>query len=134
MNIKVGMYVKFKNGNIAKLIEIEDEYPQTITKYKFDNIIGYITVSQYYYPKYISSCYASGIEDYIRNDIKPSFNIIDLIEEGDYVNGKLITSKDEISKRLYSEMRNDYEVIVEQGIYKIVTKEKFASMEYKVNL
>jgi hypothetical protein len=132
MNIEVGMYVKFKNGNIAKLIEIEDEYPQTITKYKFDNIIGYITVSQYYYPKYISSCYASEIEDYIRNDIKPSFNIKDLIEVGDYVNGReVIDIKMKCDETIKCLITKGYDITNEM-IKSIVTKEQFKSSEYVV--
>lgn len=71
---------------------------------------------------------------YTVNDIKKaSHNIIDLIEVGDYVNGR------EVIDIFYNE--ND-EVIgidtrgsvdyVESGIKSIVTKEQFESMEYRL--
>ena len=65
--------------------------------------------------------------------IKASHNIIDLIEVGDYVNGKEITSKDENRKRLYAEMIQDYVYFDERDIKSIVTKEQFEAMEYKID-
>jgi len=74
----------------------------------------------------------------IKEIIKSSPNIIDLIEVGDYVNGHRI---EEISinkydvKVLYYEIPSDYgyEEMLAKQIKSIVTKEQFESMEYKVN-
>lgn len=74
----------------------------------------------------------------VDNIVKASFNIIDLIEAGDYVNGYKVSFKG-----------NDYQPFVqcdypvqkgttnhyrfyEKAIYSIVTKEQFEAMEYKV--
>ena len=63
--------------------------------------------------------------------IKASYNIIDLIEVGDYVNGMKV---DSISKTLvYHFYTNDMECAMHEGdIKSIVTKEQFKSMEYRL--
>lgn len=70
---------------------------------------------------------------------KHSFNIIDLIEEGDYVNGDKITHIDEkgykygekcvTSEAYYSDSDTDF---LNKDIKSIVTKESFKGSEYKV--
>ena len=76
------------------------------------------------------------LKEYI---VKHSFNIIDLIEEGDYVNGIYI----ECTKGAYLEtLEHDYEnsdlghieylKIYPYDIKSIVTKEQFKNIEYKV--
>lgn len=61
--------------------------------------------------------------------VKHSFNIIDLIEEGDYVNGRFVEFvHDEYN---YIEVdSSDDDVIYEKDIKTIVTKEQFKSVEY----
>lgn len=118
MEIKVGEYVRTKDGVIAKLDYVEEEF------YYFDNYlyreyedeIDFLTVEQL--PEYIT---------------KHSPKIIDLIEVGDYVNGKEIHEIDEQRKRLYSYERDDYHIFNERDIQRIVTHEQMEEMEYKVN-
>ena len=66
--------------------------------------------------------------------IKHSFNIIDLIEVGDYVNGWRIdgVSKDKNGHVIYVQ---NYEVpgFNEREIQSIVTKERFLESEYRIN-
>lgn len=83
MKLEVGMYVKFKNGNIGQLKQIDESlfYPQ----YYFDNIIDQVPVSQYYYLKDVYDCNENNLKKIIKKDKKPSFKIIDLIEVGDIV-------------------------------------------------
>ena len=106
--MKVGDYVRTKNGLIGKIIFLDEE------KVKMD-LIEIISYRNY-------------------NDIiKSSPNIIDLIEVGDYVNGIRV---DEIKNRqlrtssyydgYICNLCSDYE------IKSIVTKEQFERMEYKV--
>lgn len=127
MNLKVGMYIRTLDG-ISKVIEVRDS-----------NIVGRFAN-----------------EDgniYFMNEIMcaPSFNIIDLIEVEDYVNGKeviAIYEKDDsfignsnyIFKEKTIEVSNDnYETIptdclfTNDEIKSIVTKEKFEEIEYKVD-
>ena len=67
--------------------------------------------------------------------LKMSENIIDLIEMGDYVNGERVEEvfRDGIvyydKLRIHTTENNDY---FEEDIKSIVTKENFASMQYKL--
>ena len=64
---------------------------------------------------------------------KPSFNLTELIEKGDYVNGVRITEiKDgKPFKEDYNDPYFSY-YFEEEDIKSIVTKEQFESMKYKV--
>lgn len=112
--MKVGDYVRTEDGKIAKVIDIEESltfagYEKRITTDKFK--------------------YSSRDTIIIK---KSSPNIIDLIEVGDYVNGKEITGVDEYTKQLTYEYGETTMYIGSENIKSIVTKEQFESMEYKV--
>ena len=70
--------------------------------------------------------------------IKHSKNIIDLIEVGDYVNGYKVRGKTNekvvVDYYCYSEelAGGNWLTFYKANIISIVTKEQFASMEYKV--
>lgn len=120
MEIQVGEYVRTNQGYIAKLEDIDKEFMY------FDNVIMCYYEETKLLP--INVEMLDGIflkaEDYV---VKHSFNIIDLIEEGDFVNDKKvkINYKDAI-------LFEDGENIVEQQIKSILTKEQFQAMEYEV--
>ena len=112
--IKVGEYVKLKGGYIGRIVNINDYRPPEQT-------------------------YAiSGIspEDVVfvgEGDIVYSSpNIIDLIEIGDYVNGRLVKriGDYETFKRIDFEEYEDY--IYEYDIKTIVTKEQMEKIMYRV--
>ena len=116
MEIKVGDYVRTKNGKI-----------RTVKN----------TVAQYYITDRLN---ISDNNQFTKEDIvKHSKNIIDLLEVGDYVNGHLLV---ELSENVYNQKLVTTEVdgkdgairhhYLERGIKSIVTKEQFSSMEYKV--
>ena len=67
---------------------------------------------------------------------KPSFNPVDLIEVGDYVNGMYIAEiKSLKNNTMICMVDSDYEcttTILNEDIKSIVTKEQFESMSYKV--
>ena len=112
VKLEVGMYVRYKNFanifKIAKIVELElsdnDCYENY---YHFDNEDG-------------------TLEGFIT---KASFNIIDLIEAGDYVNGKYVKE--------INQYKDGKSIIVligiidENDIKSIVTKEQFESVGYK---
>ena len=113
--IEKGMYIRTKYGKIG---EIEG--------YISDLIYDYILTKDK--------------ELVVKKDItKASYNIIDLIEEGDYVNGVKVTFK-AITKhenKLYTTPDNlnssNVEFILDNSdIKSIVTKEQFKNMEYKI--
>lgn len=125
--IKVGEYVRTKQGYIAKLININREFgllefDKNIYKesYKPSNIINFNKFNKRY--------------------LKHSKNIIDLIEVGDYVNGQLIEKihKKEKDKIYYEFLQNEdgsYEVMEMcelKNIKSIVTKEQFSNIKYRL--
>ena len=64
------------------------------------------------------------------NKMKPSPDIIDLIQEGDYINGYKVA---EVSKNGVSYMEETEGQLYDIGnIKSIVTKEQFESMQYEV--
>lgn len=109
--IKVGEYVRSYLGTIGKVTKIDSN---TNTKFLYEHKT-LITIE--------------------KNVYKHSKNIIDLIEVGDYVNGEKVDTvlRDGIiyydKLRIHTTEYNDY---FEEDIKSIVTKEQFASMEYKI--
>ena len=115
-SIEIGEYVRTKDGYIAKITEIDHHI-------WFDSIINKISGI---------SRYSLSEEEFSNLVIKHSKNIIDLIEVSDYVNGKEIHEIDENRKRLYSYEKDDYNIILNRDIQRVVTKEQFSNMEYRV--
>ena len=120
MELKEGMYVRTQKG-IGKVVE-----------HKKHESWGYLVkiIGQY-------SCYTHTSNGELTDVIKASYNPIDLIEEGDYVNGYKVV-----------EIIKDFKVIVDKSelntndgnyylksftnnqIKDIVTKEQFETMKY----
>lgn len=125
--IKVGEYVRTKQGYIAKVTK-----QLTYSVYCFDSKVEY----------------SLGIPEYRLQDtifdkviVKHSLNVIDLIEEGDYVNGyKVIDVLENLETgELHLEMTMDYTnpelgdcTIYNKDIKDVVTKEKYNQMKYIV--
>lgn len=115
--MKVGDYVRTKNYGICKIIDIYNEDKIELDKINAFGIKGV--------------CYN------VENIIKSSPNIIDLIEVGDYVNGKLVTHAEDVytTDNIYigKEVFVNYEeLIIEEDIKSIVTNEQFSQMEYRI--
>ena len=115
--IKVGEYVRTKKGSIGK--------------FKFTGADDTDNIIVYFKNQYGTTC----VDE--TEIVKHSFNIIDLIEVGDYVNGEKITRiippdicGDEVleNARIFTETKEIYE----SDIKSIVTKEQFESIKYKV--
>ena len=68
------------------------------------------------------------------NVIKASYNIIDILEIGDYVNGYKITDIDcyEYEKELFFDTNQIISTFVNEEIKTIVTHEQMEQMAYKV--
>ena len=120
MEISKGMYIRFKNNKgiqyIGKLINI-NEYREQCFKYA-------IEVTWY--------------DDYIfigDNDIigEPSFDLIDLIKDGDYVNGYKVTYIDKDNQIIRVDGFGwGTNIIRKDNIKNIVTKEQFQNCKYVV--
>ena len=102
--IKVGEFVRTKTGNITKIIKVKDTVIWT------DEFMD------------VFARYNEGIIE--KKDIsKHSFNIIDLIEVGDYVNGKLVRGKAENNlETLYICLDNMKTIHTAKDIKSILTK------------
>lgn len=112
--LEVGIYVRTKWGYICELININD-FREPSMKYGVE-------------ANYLKDVMFIGDEDIL----KASHNIIDLIEVGDYVNGKEIEQI--INNELYFETSDMASKISfkEKDIKSIVTKEQMEQMAYKV--
>ena len=111
--MKIGDYVRTKNGIIGKIID--KNMAEVDNRYELDYN------NKLYYYEQIS---------------KSSSNIIDLIEVGDYVNGCLVLDIAYAPKKaIYLlEKDNHFDLIprMNKDIKSIITKEQFEEMEYKI--
>ena len=113
MEIKVGEYIRTKDGVIAKVTYV-DIMMVDCDRDVFDlNNLAMMEIPTEY------------IEEYI---VKHSSNIIDLIEEGDYVKGLRIANN--VDGVLFLSKVNNQ--ILNEPIQNIVTTEQFNQMKYIV--
>lgn len=121
MELKEGMYIRFE-GMINKILELDEDY---------------IVFDVNWYDHWADEISRMKIDEFIK-EYKPVFkdNIIDLIEVGDYVNGRCVgrsVHNGFIKLEVYSydDYGDDY-LLVNEDIKSIVTKEQFENMSYKV--
>jgi len=100
--MKIGDYVRFKNGEIEKIHSFAEK----------DNPLFNILINARYHNI---------------NEIEKYGKLIDLIEVGDYVNGRPVLLKE--NNELVCGLLLRYK---EENIEDIVTKEQFESMKYEV--
>ena len=122
MKLEVGMYVRTKEGHIDKIIKIDNKALNgrtiQVKKGELDCCMGYEDFTDLFNPSHYE---------------KASFNIIDLIEAGDYVNGSRVISiktNENNIKWVYTNNENAYGYKNDE-IGNVVTKEQFESMEYR---
>ncbi len=127
--IKVGEYVRTKDGYIGKLVEY------------IPNALNYLKIDIGREIRHCDDSFDNFIYTRYGFQLKHSHSIIDLIEVGDYVNGKKIEQIECFSadnkKALFYDLDMPMQVglrfFTEDDIKSIVTKEQFKEMEYKVN-
>ena len=132
MKFEVGMYVRTENGVIEKVNRIYDRHTT-------DNIVvwlnGYGDGKSVFIDNFEEIKYQSiNARGFIKKE--PSFNIIDLIEVGDYVNGYKVYycyCADEDTTGLFIDTETKRVWLDKPSqIKSIVTKEQFESMQYRV--
>lgn len=111
MELKEGMYVRL-NSFISKIHHIN-------TSKKGE------TYMQFIQPNGLNA--SMNVKIY---DGKASYNIIDLIEIGDYVNGMYVNYI--FTDSIFCVGEYDHYVLKNKDIKSIVTKEQFESMEYNL--
>lgn len=122
--LKVGMWIRNCYGRIAKIDYIEDNvaYCDNWLYQEYEDYITFINIDS---------------EEELNEITKTSFNIIDLIETGDYVNGYKVYEIVEYENNTRAIVIGDdnKSIIWEkssQYIKSIVTKEQFEQMKYEV--
>lgn len=118
MKLEVGMYVRTKDGYICRIININD-YREPNMKYGIE-------------ASYLKDVMFIGDDDIA----KASYEIIDLIEVGDYVNGLPVTKISEHFSlhEKYIELYGTCSDWENEDIKSIVTKEQFESMKYRIGV
>ena len=112
--ISINEYVRTKKGNIGKVIGIFEGH--SIAKYHIE-FQGNVKVKR----QYLST----------KTIVKHSKIISEIVENGDYVNGKLIHKIDKGPNYCYLYYGN-CKTFVSYQIKSIVTKEQFNSVSYEV--
>ena len=123
MKLEVGQFARLKSGYIVKVLNVKDDWIETDTKF--------ITRT---FPK---------------DFVKASYNIIDILEVGDYANGYYISKiweKDEITHYVNETpiKRKEREIVIQapsyggieilknKNIKSVITHEQMEQMAYKV--
>nr|DAV89110.1 MAG TPA: hypothetical protein [Caudoviricetes sp.] len=120
MKLEVGMYVRTKDGYISQ--------------YK------YYDTTNAYMEKLLCIPLSNGTFANIEDIIKASYNIIDILEKGDYVNGQKVYYDEELDFLYVQSFDGDGEFYQESitkksfinNIETIVTKEQMEQISYKV--
>lgn len=135
MKLEVGQFVRNKDGTIGKIIAIDLAKPR---QEKYPNHPS----KRWWRDKILISCYKGWRTT--QNIIKASYNIIDLIKVGDYVNGEKVLETnckweymDDDSDTGVNEVYDGLElqkgrIYFEYEIETVVTKEQMEQMAYKV--
>jgi len=131
--MKVGDYVRTKDGYIDKIKAIDEERHQRRNDDEEKLYKIYQLNKEYYDDEFDETC-DWVFEDFI---IKSSPNIIDLIEVGDYINGEKVLFITKNGNTRLEVVCSDGESMLGWRSYKekefksIVTKEQFERCEYK---
>lgn len=116
MKIEVGIYVRYKRGSNGYGVEPPERIAKVVNRINNSDFLQ-LDVKQ----------------DILESDvIKADHNIIKLIKAGDYVNGAKVNriEKDYI---VINEIWTGRELLRNEDIKSIVTKEQFETIVYKVN-
>lgn len=108
MKLEIGQFIRTNYGNIDKILKLNESYVKGVSQK--------------------DEFYAYNID----NISKASYNIIDILEEGDYVNG---------CKVVKNTLKNGGNIVIVQGgncftnkeIKSVITHEQMGQMAYKVD-
>ncbi len=144
MKLEVGMYIRTDKGFIAKIKEFKHHYTKgkrLVDSYSVKEVVeNYLSLDgnqcrliesiDYSIPP----CYPSDEElDEIKSHIvKTSYNIIDILEVGDYVNGKKVYLLGLTIGILNTINFEDGTFTIAENIKSVVTKELFEIAEYRI--
>lgn len=128
MKLEVGKWCRTKKGTIFKIIG------GNVDMYEID--IDYSYLSKCENKDYNSYAYNKNNSLFEELVVKASYNIIDILEVGDYVNGYKVkkVNRYEVELELVGCFCGEFysETLQANDISSIVTKEKFEQISYKV--
>ena len=120
MKLEVGQFARLKSGYICKIINVND-FREPNMKYGVE-------------ANYLKDVMFIGDDDVV----KASYNIIDILEKGDYVNGNKVDFTNNNNKLSYEDKcigfyDGDGDItLFENGIKSVITHEQMTQMAYKV--
>lgn len=124
MKLEVGKWCRTKEGTIFKIIG------GNVDMWEID--IDYSYLSKCENEDYNSYAYNKNNSLFEYLVVKASYNIIDILEVGDYVNGHEVKSKQSGVKRIDIGEDENYVWLYEENIKSVVTHEQMEQMAYKV--
>ena len=119
LKLKENMYVRNCYGRIAKIEYIEDNtaYCDNWLYQIYEDHITFINLDD---------------EDDIDEILKASYNIIDILEVGDYVNGHRVEEIDFENEEIFTDSEYYCGVVEFCNIKSVITHEQMEQMAYKV--
>ena len=106
--LEPNMYVRTKDGYIDKILKLNESYVKGVSQK--DDFYAYD----------------------IDNIVKASYNIIDILEVGDYVNGHRVEEIDFENEEIFTDSEYYCGVVEFCNIKSVITHEQMEQMAYKV--
>ena len=122
--LEVGKWCRTKEGTIFKIIG------GNVDMWEID--IDYSYLSKCENEDYNSYAYNKNNSLFEYLVVKASYNIIDILEEGDYVNGHRIEEIDFEDEEIFTDSEYYCGVVEFYNIKSVITHEQMEQMEYKV--
>lgn len=131
MKLKIGQFIRTPYG-IRKIVNITKDDGYGKPRVKVIKLDGFLNTGYKFNYEFYT-------DEKIIKECKSSFNIIDLIEVGDYVNGSKVLEIEKDYKFIDGTIRDILwtdtkmqKAIWDETIKSIVTKEQFERMKYEV--
>ena len=116
MKLEVGQFVRTKDGIIAK--------------------VDYIDDNTIFFDKDLYRTYGDSInfleKDNLEKIVKASYNIIDILKKGDYVNGHRVEEIDFENEEIFTDSDYYCGIVEFCNIKSVITHEQMEQMTYKV--
>ena len=116
LDLRENMYVRTKDGIIAK--------------------VDYIDNDTIFFDKELYRTYGDSIDflekDNLERIVKASYNIIDILEKGDYVNGHRIEEIDFDDEEIFTDSEYYCGIVEFCNIKSVITHEQMEQIAYKV--
>ena len=124
MKLEVGQFIRTFYG-IRKIVNITKDKSYGKPRVKVIELDDFINTGYKFDYRFYT-------DEWIIKESEASFNIIDLIEVGDYVEGIRVFYKDNDNKRIYMNFGGYCILACEEDIKSVVTHEQMVQMRYEI--